>query len=61
MDNLPLLTEDLIEQLDSLFPEACPNIKMVDREIWLYAGKRELVRWLKLRWDQQQTEDREST
>lgn len=33
-----------MEGLDALVPEHCPGLKQPEREIWMYAGKRELVR-----------------
>lgn len=45
--NIPLRSEDLIKKLDELFPEKTPDISWSDREIWSYAGKRELIRLLK--------------
>lgn len=46
MESLPFQSHDLILQLDKAFPERCPNPSTPDREIWMYAGKRELVRGL---------------
>jgi hypothetical protein len=43
---LPALAIDLIEELNKAVPEMCPNATMSDREIWMYAGKRELIRSL---------------
>ena len=40
----PGLTRELVEGLDALVPERCPGLKQPEREIWMYAGKRELVR-----------------
>lgn len=40
------LTEDTINDLNRAFPERCPAITDSEREIWMYAGKRELVRYL---------------
>ena len=38
LGRLPGLTRELVEGLDALVPE------QPEREIWMYAGKRELVR-----------------
>lgn len=46
MESLPFNTSDLILQLDKDFPEKCPHPSTPDREIWMYAGKRELIRGL---------------
>lgn len=40
------LTEDTINDLNRAVPERCPNPSDSEREIWMYAGKRELVRYL---------------
>lgn len=47
LTDLPDLTPDLVGALDALFPEQCPSPNMTDRAIWIYAGKRELVRALR--------------
>ncbi|MFR6518812.1 MAG: hypothetical protein ACLUPV_06050 [Bilophila wadsworthia] len=44
LGRLPGLTRELVEGLDALVPERCPGLKQPEREIWMYAGKRELVR-----------------
>jgi len=44
---IPLLSSDLIELLDRTVQEKCPRASDGEREIWIYAGKRELVRKLK--------------
>jgi len=43
----PPINKELIETLEEVFPERCPNKSQTDREIWIYSGKRELVRYLK--------------
>lgn len=47
---------DLIKELDEHYPEKCPNLSMTEKEIWYYAGARELVRNLKIRLEQQLSE-----
>jgi hypothetical protein len=44
--NLSLYSYDLIESLDKQYPEKCPDILDTERTIWMYAGKRELIRTL---------------
>ncbi|WP_302262028.1 MULTISPECIES: hypothetical protein [Desulfovibrio] len=46
LDDLPL-TPDLVEGLDKLVPHRCPLPDQSEREIWMYAGKRQLVDALK--------------
>jgi hypothetical protein len=48
MDSLPIYTSDLIDLLDKLYPPKCPSISDLDREIWVYKGKRELIDTLKV-------------
>lgn len=43
---LPPLTKALVDALDKQFPEKCPSIADTERMIWMYAGKRELVRYI---------------
>ena len=44
---IPRLSKELIQMLDEIFPEQTPDIAWPDREIWVYAGKRDLIRKLK--------------
>ena len=53
---IPYTAEELIEQLDKMFPEYTPEVDWGDRDIWMYAGKRELIRMLKHWYD---TDDEE--
>ena len=45
--DLPDLSPALVDALDELFPERCPYIQDTERAIWMYAGKRALVRDLR--------------
>ena len=47
MEQLPYKLEDLIDELDKIFPNECPDIKLTDREVWFKAGQRSVVQWLK--------------
>jgi hypothetical protein len=53
MENIPAIPKKLIDTLEELIPERCPTLSMPDREIWFYAGKREVVRILKQELDKQ--------
>jgi hypothetical protein len=44
--HIPLYSYDLIDELDKLFPERCPDPEDSEREIWMKAGRRELIRSL---------------
>lgn len=46
MEQLPQLSLDLVRKLDEMFPERCPSKSDSERDIWIYSGKRELVRFL---------------
>lgn len=40
---------DLIKWLDEAIPHRCPSRGMAERDIWFYAGKRDLIDALKSR------------
>lgn len=42
----PRYATDLLKVLDEMYPEKCPSPKDDERDIWMYAGKRELIRTL---------------
>lgn len=42
----PHVPAALIQRLDALIPEKCPDIGMTEREIFFYAGQRSLIRTL---------------
>lgn len=50
------LSRELLDDLDALFPERCPETNAADRDIWFYAGKRALVRDLLLALRHQESE-----
>lgn len=37
------LSSELLDDLEQLFPERCPELDDPERRIWFYAGKRALV------------------
>jgi hypothetical protein len=43
----PPITPELLAALEAHFPHRCPDPKTPDREIWLYAGKRSVVDYLR--------------
>ncbi|MET3601133.1 hypothetical protein [Martelella mangrovi] len=56
LPTIPAISDELLSALDRRFPERCPDAETPDREIWMAAGKRHLVRFLlaeKARQDQQ--------
>jgi len=56
-DLFPPIDETLVNKLEELYPEKCPEITASDREIWLYAGSRMVVRMLRAVYLEQQMED----
>lgn len=50
------LSPELLDDLDTLFPERCPETDAADRDIWFYAGKRALVRDLRQALRRQESE-----
>lgn len=49
-----LISQELIDVLNILIPERCPDIADSDRQIWLYAGERSLVKKLNVAFMRQQ-------
>jgi hypothetical protein len=44
-----MFAADLVAELNDQYPERCPSPKDPEREIWMEAGRRDLVRHLLLR------------
>ncbi|AXH71589.1 hypothetical protein P200_gp021 [Pelagibacter phage HTVC200P] len=45
--SLPLKTDDLIKELDKIFPNQCADLKDSEREIFFKSGQRSVVEFLK--------------
>ena len=43
INTLPLITDDLIQGLDNLYPQRHPDLSLSDREIWYRSGQRSVV------------------
>lgn len=43
---LPVITDELIYSLDSIFPNRHPDLSLPDREVWYRAGQRYVVDYL---------------
>lgn len=43
---LPATAEQLVALLDKTYPELSADPSWSDREVWMRAGERRLVRWL---------------
>lgn len=46
-EDLPPVSQELIEALEKRVPARCPGLGWSDRKIWFYAGMREMVEILK--------------
>lgn len=46
MTELPAISKPLLERLNSLVPEKCPDLSMSEKEIWHYAGQRHIIKLL---------------
>ena len=44
--SLPVITDELIQALDAVFPNRCPDLSFSDREVWYRAGQRYVVDYL---------------
>jgi len=47
INEVPLYSEDLIEQLDEVVPMRLPGMKETERELYAYRGRRMLIDQLK--------------
>ena len=45
-NTLPVITDDLIQGLDDLYPQRHPDLSLSDREIWYRSGQRSVVDYL---------------
>lgn len=43
----PVISDELLDALDTMFPERCPDPHADERRIWIEVGKREVVRYLR--------------
>lgn len=43
----PIITRELIEYLDRLYPDKAPDVMTPDRDIWMDAGSVRVVRHLR--------------
>ena len=44
--SLPVITDELIQALDAVFPDRCPDLSFSDREVWYRSGQRSVVDYL---------------
>jgi len=53
----PPVDRPTVELLDEMFPLQSPDPDMTDREVWMMAGKRQLIDWLFLQLQYQENSD----
>lgn len=53
MSKLPIIELHLLEYLEKVFPDQCPNVSDTDRDIWMNVGSVQVVRHLKDIYEQQ--------
>lgn len=44
--NFPLIPKPLLDELNERYPERSAEVEWLDREIWLRAGERRVIRFL---------------
>ena len=49
-----LITPEVLEELEAMYPDRCPQPSMSEREIWMAVGARGVVDTLKTRHEQAQ-------
>jgi len=47
MRNKPLITEELLNYLEKMFPEKCAELKQSEREIFYQSGQRSVVKHIR--------------
>jgi hypothetical protein len=50
---LPVLSKDLIDKLDKLYPDKCPLLTDDDRLVWFKVGQRSVINYLQQIYDEQ--------
>lgn len=58
---LPPISKDLIDTLETLFPDKCPDINDSDRKIWIDVGQQKIIKFLKHQFKLQQEAAKELT
>lgn len=54
VDEFPKVSKALVDVLHQMVPERCPDSSESDRDIWIYSGQRQIVRFLQTKLDEQQ-------
>jgi len=54
VDKQPIITKDLIEYFDRIYPDVSPEMTVSDREVWFKRGAVDVVRHMKGIFEDQQ-------
>lgn len=60
MDYFPPIDERLVAVLAETFPDQSPTLDMTEKEVWFAAGNAHVIKWLKLKLDEQIKQNRGS-
>jgi len=50
----PTVTKSLVERLETLYPDRCPEMTDPERLVWIKSGQRSVVTFLRSRYEEQQ-------
>ena len=53
ISEFPPIDKAVIEALRTLFPNNSPSLNWVDREVWFKAGQSSVVKFLEMKFDEQ--------
>lgn len=53
MGKLPVIDKNLLDYLESIYPDTLPNITIPERELWVNVGSVQVVRHLKSIYEEQ--------
>lgn len=53
MGKLPIIDKNLIEYLESIYPDHLPPVSIPERELWVAVGNAHVVRHLRALYEQQ--------
>lgn len=53
MGKLPVIDKNLLDYLESIYPDTLPNITIPERELWVTVGSVQVVRHLKSIYEEQ--------
>lgn len=61
MEYFPPIDERLVSALAAKFPDKCPDLRTPEREVWMDAGRADVVRWLALKLEEQNQQNLEGS